>query len=505
MCGRSRLRRSERLMSDHNYLYRVLGLSFLPRVLTFLLTLISFPLMVRGLGAGEYGIIVYLTSVAIVLEIPAGFGVSGAVGRAMALHRASAPHKLREELANWARWQMTVCVCSLPVSVAIGYLSVTMWVRQDIPTGLLAVVILSLYVSVFTSFSKAVLTSMLRFKHLAMLEAFESLTRSAGWFAVGIIFKTVWALALAQLATAVGVLSLAIFFLTRSVKEMPASEEGVFDEAAAAALSPGGMFRQSLAFLMLLLGTRAYQALPVMLVSKLLGFEVAGILGAFARIAELVNVPFIVVGNALMVRVPEIHQRGIVIITRYWDMLSRLAVVALGVGFGFWLISDAISTWMLPASALAPSLFAIQSALIFFRAISDLAAPAADYVGGLKRRVYFLSAFAAVQLPFIWLGWCLGGVHWAVAAMVLSYSTMVIGYIAIARSVFFGGARYRPPSVAIGGAILVTIIAGATALSVEAWYWRMGMFASLCLAAFLAIRPLRDSFWPTRLIRFDFL
>ncbi|KRC81725.1 lipopolysaccharide biosynthesis protein [Sphingomonas sp. Root241] len=492
-------------MSDQNYLYRVLGLSFLPRVLTFLLTLISFPLMVRGLGASEYGIIVYLTSVAIVLEIPAGFGVSGAVGRAMAVRRASAPHKLREELARWARWQLTVCFCSLPISAVIGYLAVTIWIQQAIPLGLLAVVILSLYVSVFTSFSKAVLTSMLRFKHLAMLEAFESLTRSAGWFAVGIFFKTVWALALVQLATAVCVMGLAIYFLTRSLSDIPAADEDMMDEAATAALSPDGMFRQSVAFLMLLLGTRAYQALPVMLVSKLLGFEVAGILGAFGRIAELVNVPFVVVGNALMVRVPEIHTRGLVVITRYWDMLSRLAVVALGVGLGFWLISDEVSAWMLPDSALAPSLFAIQSALIFFRAISDLAAPAADYVGGLKRRVYFLSGFAALQLPLIWLGWWLGGVHWAVAAMVLSYSTMVVGYIAIARSVFFGGARYWPPAVAITGAMVVAMIAGAATLSFGAWYWRIGVFASLCLVAFLVLPPLRRSFWPTRLIRFDFL
>ena len=67
-------------MADHNYLYKVLGLSALPRVLTFGLTLLSFPLLLRGLGAAEYGVMVYLTSVVSMLELVAGFGVGAAVG-----------------------------------------------------------------------------------------------------------------------------------------------------------------------------------------------------------------------------------------------------------------------------------------------------------------------------------------------------------------------------------------------------------------------------------------
>ncbi|MES2987621.1 MAG: oligosaccharide flippase family protein [Pseudomonadota bacterium] len=494
-------------MSDPNYLYRVLGLSFLPRAVTFLLTLISFPLMVRGLGAGEYGIIVYLTSVATILEIPAGFGVSGAVGKAIAERRTSAPDKVRDEIARWARWQLKVCFYSLPVSAIVGYLAVTMWVNEVIPIGLLAVVLLSLYISVFIAFARAVLTSMLRFKQLALLDAFESLTRSAGWCIVGLVLQSVWMLAWAQLATALCTLGLAIYFLisARSVSEPAAVQGNPLDEMAAAANAPGGMFRQSMAFLLLLLGTRAYQALPVMLVSKLLGFEVAGILGAFARIAELVNVPFIIVGNALMVRVPEIHKRGHHIIARYWDMLSRLAVVALGVAIGFWLMSETIAAWMLPGSALAVSLFAIQSVQIFFRAVSDLAAPAADYVGGLKRRIYFLTSFAVLQIPVIWLGWYWGGALGAVTAMVGSYSTMVLGYIAIAKSVFFSGARYRPPAIVVTGSFLIVVIATVTVLSVSAWHWRVAMFGGLALAVFMAWPPLRRTFWPSRLIRFDFL
>ena len=71
-------------MNDSNYLLKVLGLSAIPRLFTSVITLISFPIMLRAVGASEYGLIVYVGATISILESFVDFGVSAAAGKSIA-------------------------------------------------------------------------------------------------------------------------------------------------------------------------------------------------------------------------------------------------------------------------------------------------------------------------------------------------------------------------------------------------------------------------------------
>jgi O-antigen/teichoic acid export membrane protein len=453
-------------MTDHNFLYKVLGLSALPRVFTFGLTLLSFPLMVRGLGAAEYGVMVFLASVTGLLELVAGLGVSAAVGKALAECRVSRPDCLESELRNWASLQLWACLFSALPSVLAGYLLVSLGSQErPLDLGLFVLVVLTMYVSVFVAFARAAMSSMLAYKELAVLDTLESVVRSAGWLVVGLWLHSVWALAWAGLLTSTMALCMASFVVLRLLARQPAKVESL------ELPSPDrkAMLRQSAGFMALSLGTRTYQSLPVLLVGRLLGYEVTGIWGAFTKVVEILSLPFTIIGNALMVRAPEIKRKGYEALCRYWNMLSKLAALAVVVFLGFVLMSVEAAGWMLPRSELAVPMFVVMSVLVLARSVSDLFAPAADYVGGLRRRIVFLCSFSAVQLPVIWLGATLWGAVGATAVMVASYALMVAGYIVIARGVFFEGRSYRFARVALLAGAFALLCAVLAWVSVSEW------------------------------------
>src|SRR5688500_12029244 len=95
-------------MSDHRYLVAVLKLGMAPRAVTFILTLLSFPFMVRAGGTAAYGVIVYVSAVVSILESVVDFGVSAAAGKGIAETRAQRPHLLLGEITRWTKLQVAV-------------------------------------------------------------------------------------------------------------------------------------------------------------------------------------------------------------------------------------------------------------------------------------------------------------------------------------------------------------------------------------------------------------
>ena len=69
------------------YLIKVIGYSSVPKILTVIFTLVSFPLMIRSLGTENYGIYIYLLSIIAIFESFIDFGISSASGRAIARER----------------------------------------------------------------------------------------------------------------------------------------------------------------------------------------------------------------------------------------------------------------------------------------------------------------------------------------------------------------------------------------------------------------------------------
>lgn len=489
-------------MGDHNFLYKVLGLSTFPRLFTFGLTLLSFPLMVRGLGANEYGVMVFLTSVTALLELVAGMGVSSAVGKALAECRSSRPEGMAQELRNWAGLQFWVCLVSALPSFLVGYLLVKFSSQERaLEFGLVTLVILTMYVSVFVSFARAAMSSMLAYKELAVLDTLESVVRSSGWLVVGVWLHSLWTLAWVGLLTSAIALCVASSLLMCVLARQSDQNRTLVSEKQ----DRNAMLRQSAGFMALSLGTRTYQALPVLLVGRMLGFEVTGIWGAFTKVVEILSLPFTIIGNALMVRAPEIKRKGYEALRRYWWMLSKLAALALVVFLGFWLISAEVAGWMLPQSELAAPMFGVMSFLVLARSISDLFAPAADYVGGLRTRIVFLCSFSVLQLPLIWLVAGFWGGLGASAVMVGSYSLMVAVYVMIARGAFFESRSCNFAPVGFTAGAVAIGCATSAWFVVQEWLGRVTLYVVLLLLVFILVPILRREFWPTRLMRFDFV
>lgn len=492
-------------MADGTYLYRVLGLSALPRLLTFGLTLVSFPLMLRGMGAAEYGVMVYLTSVMAILELGAGFGVGAAVGKGMAECRARNPSMLVPEFGRWLRLLGLVCMLSAGPVLGAGWLFLHLAGNPGVPTDLYLLVVANLYVSVGIGFGRTVLSSLLAFRKVALLDAVESTLRSAGWLWVGLVHPTVWALACVGMVGSLVTVAVCILLL-RPLLRRNIDSPGAASATAApwrlADLRP--LLRESTKFLALTAGTRVFGSLPVLLIGRQLGFEATGLLGAFAKVVEVSSLPFTVIGNAMMVRAPEIKRLGAAALARYWDMLCRLCVVALAVAACALLISAEGALLLLPGSAMARETFFLLPVLLLARSVSDLFAPASDYVGGLRPRILFLWVCALLQLPLIAWGATVAQSLGAVGAMVGAYVAMVVGYLFIARQAFFEGQRYRPPPDSLVGAAAAVVVAIMASLApVSAWL-QLALFAAALLIVFGAAPMLRRAFLPHRLIRFDF-
>ena len=81
-------------MAEKNYLLKVIAYSSVPKIITVVLTLISFPLMIRSIGTSDYGLYVYLLSIIAIFESFIDFGISSAAGRAIAREREKS-HNLK--------------------------------------------------------------------------------------------------------------------------------------------------------------------------------------------------------------------------------------------------------------------------------------------------------------------------------------------------------------------------------------------------------------------------
>ena len=98
---------------EKNYLIKVLTLAGVPKVVTFTLTWLSFPLLLRALGPESFGTLVFIGAALALFETAMDFGISSASGKAMAEVRAQTPWAIRGEFFAWARLQILM--------VAVGF------------------------------------------------------------------------------------------------------------------------------------------------------------------------------------------------------------------------------------------------------------------------------------------------------------------------------------------------------------------------------------------------
>lgn len=432
-------------MSERHYLLKVLGLSGIPKVVTFGLTIISFPLLIRSLGATEYGVVLMIGAALGIFEVLVDFGVSSAAGKAMASIRAHHPQAIRREFFAWARLQAFFVVFGFGPMLLAAMLMLQGNAAIQLKPELLYVMTATVVSQVALNFIRANLLSLLAFKSNAVLDTLESVLRSTGYLVVAFFYSTAIGMVLAGLITSVATASLAIVLVglrlsgsdTSGVASIPNSH------ASLASVSIKARLRDSFNFLWLRLSTRLFQQGPLLLIGRMLGPELVGIIGAFSKISEIISTPYLVIGNALMVKVNEISRKGRDSLQALWDAAFRIMSTALLFAAVVYLASEPLANLLVPSSPQAPKIFCILSLIVFASAVGGIIAPMSDYAGGLFQRNLILSTFAILQLIVLWAVATVGTQIDTIITIVTIYLAMIISYTFIASKSLFGHYAYN--------------------------------------------------------------
>src|SRR6478752_4228696 len=156
----------------------------MPRLITSVLTLVTFPLLLRAVGAAEYGVFVYVAATLSIAIFLADFGVAAAAGKAIAEARPRGSAAARRQLICCVRLQAVVASAGLMPAALIVW--AVMYTSKTVEVGpaFLVTMILATWIALATAFARACLQSYLAFSSLAVLDTVESLVRSAGWVLV---------------------------------------------------------------------------------------------------------------------------------------------------------------------------------------------------------------------------------------------------------------------------------------------------------------------------------
>jgi O-antigen/teichoic acid export membrane protein len=506
----------DRPQSGRRYLLSVIGFSSTGRTVTSVLTLISFPIALRAVGPAQFGVFVSVTALLNVVVCLADFGIAAAAGKAIAGARVRAAGLARQELARAARLQAVVAAAALLPVLAVAFVAVALARRTPMAPGFLLVMALAAWIGVATNFMRSCLRSFLAFGRLALLDAAESSVRTLTWLGAAWLVPSALGLAEASLATAIVTSTIGFVILRRVGRsDEPGGAGAEEDHGGPTPLRSNSQFlRESLGFLGMGLSTKVFQSAPFMIFGLLLHAEMVGVIGAFARLLELVSFPFLTLGNALAVRAHEVKTRGTRASAALWDACWRFVVVATVAMGGFLLTSDLVARLLVPRSANGPWAFQLLSLAILTYSVACFIPTMSDFVGGLHRRLVFLGAFTLVEIPILWGSAAMYGDRGAVFGYLTVQVIMVVGYVLIAKRVFFGHARYALPRYILEsfGIVLGALVVSmelkrqlGAGLNLPAGYpgiVALVIFLILIAVSFFSLRGLRERFLTPSLFEF---
>lgn len=432
-------------MKDKNYILIVLGINSIPRILTSFLTLISFPILIRSIGSSAYGTVIYLAAIVSTLEAFVDFGISSAAGKSIADARSFNFLNAELVLLKWAKLQSMVAIIGfLPLLMVTYFLSVNS--KTIISIDLLILLVLTSWITICINFVKASLNSLLAFKHSATLDIFESILRSSSWLIVSFFAPSAKGLAIAQIFTACIVSVFALLILKKFInkKRFERLNENMPQETKHNLLnnSPKNMLKESFNFLWLRLITRIFQSVPIFLFGNFFGASLVGIVGAFSKIADILNFPFSIIGNAIAVKAQSIVFSGYASTQKLWEFVVRIIGISIITTFSIYFISDMISDYLLPNNMQAKKIIPILSLLIFSNSLSSIIAPMSDYIGGLKSRNILMTIFTIVQTILLYVVSSIGDMSYTIITYLTILLLMNFGYIRIAIKAFFNEQKF---------------------------------------------------------------
>ena len=412
------------------YLLKVIGYSSIPKIITVIFTLVSFPLMIRSLGTANYGAFIYFLSIIAIFESFIDFGISSASGRAIAREREKKVN-INNYIKKWFLFQLKVSSIGIvPFFFIVYYISKDF--QSNIDLTVLFIMILTSWLTIFINFGRSSLTSILNFRYLAFLDTFESVLRSLSWLYVALFHSTLFGLVSALLMTCILTLIFCSILLKIIIKNQIKS-----NNHSEVKISYKIMINESLEFLWLRFITRAFQSIPIIIFGKLFDVKVLGTIGAFNKIIEITNLPFSVIGNGIAVRAQSIVDKGLKHINIIWDIAFRILSVGLFITLILYFGIDLIAYLLIPNDLENTNILNVLVFSIFAYSISSIIAPMSDYIGSLKKRNVLISAFVVIQPIMIIIGSYISNEIGSIIGYVLAIYLMNFGYILIAIKAFF--------------------------------------------------------------------
>ncbi len=503
-------------MNGQNYLLKVLSLSTAPRLFSSLYTLISLPIMFRAVGAEEYGKVLYYGAVIAILESFVDFGVSSAAGKELSAARVSRKASIKSEFIAWSKLQLTTGLIGIIPLFVISYIIIKSTGKIEFNLILFTLVVLSAWITICSNFVRASLMALLGFKSLAWIDTYQSLFRSSSFLFVAFVMPTAFGLVLAGFITAITTSLLSVFMIWLLFKKEYSnlSKEEIDPNST---LTQKFMLKESIHFLWLRLNVRSFDSIPIFLFGRFLGAEIVGILGAVAKLLELISFPFAVIGNALSVQSKGILIQGMEAVKALWDTIFRIIGLSI---FGVSLIilgNEYFASILLPKSNLAPLLIAILSFQVLFNSISTIVGPVSDYIGALRNRNILLTTITLIQIPVLWIASLYGGNIGGIAAFMGVLMVMNAGYLRIAINIFFKEEKFfmRREVIYFGILVVISLLmsigfqsgyihyAEINSHSLIAYLLPAGLFISMVFTGVLLIKPLRLYYFNKQFLDFQ--
>lgn len=400
-------------MFEGHYLRRTVLQVGYPKIFSFVLNFVSFPILLNGIGLEEYGVFVYTSSIAILVEIFLDLGITSAWGKNCTKLRIN-ERSILYTYKVWFIFQLTIAIIGFLLFLILGIFFISEYYE------IYFYILSSLLLGVLFNFQKATLNAMLKFNVVAKLDLIESISRSLIFTVVGLLFKNVQTLAF--LFTCSVFVQLVLSSL--SVKSMLLNSNSN-NYAPPVIKILRSLFKEAPLFLWLRLSTRFFHEIPILLLRNFYGEYIVGLFGSIRKLTEYLVIPFSIVGSILMYRGEELVNSG-----KGKLLLNNINIIMfLTLCFSpIIIVFEGIIERLFIDTIFNPRLFvALSMSYACAHIVFSLYAPISDYLGSLLRRNIFLSALVLCGIFILWMG-SISGLDDLTMLYLIIGQNLILGY-----------------------------------------------------------------------------
>lgn len=407
-------------MFEGHYLRRTFLQVGYPKIFSFVLNFVSFPILLNGIGIEEYGVFVYTSSIAILVEIFLDLGITSAWGKNCTNLRING-RSILYTYKVWFIFQLSISVIGFLLFSYLGRFFIAEYYE------IYLYILSSLFLGVVFNFQKSTLNAMLKFNMVAKLDLIESISRSLIFIVVGLLFKTVETLAFLLLC------SLLVQFLLASWSvKLTLLHADTNNWAPPVKKVLRSLYKESPLFLWLRLSTRFFHEIPILLLRNFYGEYIVGLLGSIRKLTEYLVIPYSIVGNILMYRGEELVNSGKGKLLL--DNINRIMFLTLCL-LPIIIVFEGIIERLFIDTLFNPSLFlALSMSYACAHIVFSLYAPISDYLGSLLRRNIFLTVLVLSGMLVLWIGSISGRGELTMLYLIIGLNIILgYGYYIISR------------------------------------------------------------------------